>query len=296
MLYFFIVNGRTDFEQRIKEDLDKQLAGLSIYHKIYTTTGIGDGTRFVRLYCDLHPHKEVCFVACGGSGMVNEVASGIINEENKYMAVLAYGTTNDFIKYYPDRDFTSFDKILKGEIQKIDSIRVNDNYSVNVCNFGFDSIVASEANYQAEQGHSKPYIRGIIKAIFTGRYNKIKVSADGKRLNRRRMLLCTLANGKYVGGEFLCAPNAVNDDGLIELCLIKPMLLLSFLRLMPIYKDGKHLSDPKLKNKIIYRRVKHVDIESKNLIEVCLDGEMLPGTSFSVDILPSSVNLILPEK
>jgi len=295
MLYIFVVNGRADFVQRINDDLSKQLEGCTIEHKTYVTTGVGDGTRFVRLYCDLHPNEEVCFVACGGCGMANEVASGIIGETNKYMAILAYGYTNDFIKYYPDLDFHSFEKILQGELHPIDAIRVNDSYAINACHFGFDSIVASEANYQTEQGHSKPYLRGIIKGIFMGRFNKIKVVADGQKLNKRRMLLCTLANSKYVGGEFLCAPRAKNDDGLIEVCLIKTMLLINFLRLIPIYTKGEHLEHKFYKKKIAYCRAKHIEIKSSSIIEVCLDGELLPGTNFTVDIVPSSVNLILPK-
>ncbi|MBP5210501.1 MAG: hypothetical protein J6Z27_01510, partial [Bacteroidales bacterium] len=100
MRYIFVVNGRRD-KSHIMPDLQKQIEEVTIDHIIYETKGVGDGTRYVRLYCEFHDKEEICFVACGGSGTTNEVAAGIIGFENKYMAILSYGTSNDFIKYYP---------------------------------------------------------------------------------------------------------------------------------------------------------------------------------------------------
>lgn len=296
MNYIFIVNGRSDYKKRIQEALAQQLAAVKINYAIYITTGIGDGTRYVKIYCDLHPNEEVCFIACGGSGTSNEVASGIVGETNKSMAILAYGASNDFVKSYPDRKFDDLKAILKGETVEIDSIRVNDNYAINVVDFGLDSVVAEEANYQIEQGAKNPYLLGVLKGIFFGRYNRIKVKADGEKINHRWMLLCTLANGQYVGGGYKCAPNAVLDDGLIELCLLKPMSLLRFLIVFNIYKRGGHLTSKMFGKRLVYRRVKHVDVTSPTLVNACIDGELLTGTSFSIDIVPKSIRLVLPAK
>lgn len=292
MHYIFVINGRSDYAH-IVEDVRKQLEPLDVKHTMYVTTGIGDATRYTRVYCDLHSNEEVCFVACGGTGTINEVASGIVGETNKSIAILGYGYTNDFLKNFPGYDFQSIEKILKGEVKKIDILKVNDNYAINVCNFGFDSIVASEANYLVEIKKSKPYERGIFRAIIAGRFNRIKVVADGKALNRRRLLSCCLANGKYVGGQFLCTPKAEIDDGLIDICLLKPMTLTSFLRLIKPYRSGEHIQ-PQYARKVVYTKAKHVDIISKNIIKVVIDGELLPGTRFSVDLLPQAVQLRLP--
>lgn len=294
MNYIFVVNGRSDYQSRIQEDIMRQLAEVKINYKIYITTGIGDGTRYVKIYCDLHKNEEVCFIACGGSGTSNEVASGIVGETNKCMAILAYGASNDFIKLYPGRKFNNLKAILKGETVEIDSIRVNDNYAINVVSFGFDSIVAEEANYQIEKKAKNPYFLGVLKGILFGRFNRIKVVADGEKINHRWMLLCTLANGQYVGGEYKCAPKAEVDDGWIELCLLKPMTLLHFLLLHNIYKRGEHLASKWMGNRMVYRRVKHVEVTSPVLVEACIDGELLTGTSFSIDIMPKSVRLVLP--
>ena len=301
MHLIFVINGRED-KAFIEEDVNRQIRefGPGLDYEFYRTRGVGDGTRFVKIYCDLHPAAKVCFVACGGSGILNEVVSGMVGSQDKQLAFLAYGSTNDFIKCFPDYDFTSLRKMLSGEIHPIDVIKVNDSYAVNVINIGFDAVVASIANQAIEDGAAdaasvhRAYNRGVFRAVMTARNNRIRVVADGERLNRFWMLLCTVANGRWCGGEFLCAPRAEVDDGWMEICLIRPMFLLAFLRILPIYRSGRHLDTPWAMKRMRYRRARHVDVISNDLIDVSLDGEIMSSHTFSIDILPQEVNFILP--
>lgn len=296
MKYIYIINGRTDKAPKYKE-LYEQLKLYPHPYDLYTTLGEGDATRYVRVYCDLHPNEEVCFVACGGDGIINEVASGIVGFPGKQMAILFIGgSTADFLECYPGRDFRSVKAMLEGTTQAVDILKVNDSYSINVCNFGFDSKVAALANDLIANGMpaDKAFGRGIFYALLTGRFNRAKVVVDGKRIARGLMLLCTLSNGRQVGGGFVCAPNAKNDDGLIEVCYIRAMSLLRFLLIMPYYKKGEHLTHKLFKRKVIYRQAKEVVVSSKDLIDICLDGEILPGSIFNIKILPKAVSLRLP--
>ena len=298
MKYIFVINSRADKRETIDKDLERQLSGKDIHYDVYHTEGSGDGIRFVRIYCDLHQEEEVCFVACGGSGTLNEVASGIVGFHHKSLAFLAYGSTNDFTKNYPDRDFHSLDRILNGENTLIDIIKVNDNYSINVANIGFDSEAAFWGGKLAENGMDgvKAYRRAVFSCILTKRFNRIQVTADGEKLNNKRMLLCTFGNGRWYGGQYLCSPNAVLDDGLIEVCLFKACSLITFLRLLKHYEKGDHLVDPFCKKRLVYRRARHVTATSRNLIYACLDGETIAAGSYEVDILHKAINLVLPQK
>ena len=295
MHYIFIINGRED-KAAILEDVNRQIqeAGKGLDYESYVTRGIGDGTRFVRIYCDLHPNAKVCFVACGGSGTLNEVASGMVGSHEKYLAILAYGETNDFTKYYPDRDFRSLRKLLAGEPRKIDIIRANDSYSINVINVGFEAMAASRVYELSEEGKKHAMNKGIFYALLTARHNRIRVVADGERMNRRFLFLCTLSNCRWCGGEFLCAPYADNEDGLIEFSLVKHMGLLTLLRVLPHYRRGLQFEKRPGKRKFIYRRVKRVSLISNSLTDISLDGEILPGHTFDIEILPKEINLILP--
>jgi len=296
MKYIFVINGREDIRQKIDDDLSRQLDGVKIDYEKYYTTGIGDGIRFVRIYCDLRPEEVVCFVACGGTGTLNEVASGIVGFKHKTMAVLSYGDTNDFLKCFPDRDFNSLAKILDGERVQFDIIKANDNYSLNVINMGFDSYVVHEAQENLMQGldAKKSYQKAIFQAIFGHRFNHIRVIADGVPLNKKTMLLCVLGNGKWCGGQFLCTPRAELDDGLIEVCLFKTCSLISFIILLGLFKKGTHMVHPFGKKRIVYKRAKNIQVRSKDLIYICPDGELTASTSFDISILPKEINFILP--
>ena len=326
MKYIYIINGRND-KLPLYDELYRQLKQVPHSYEVYTTVGEGDATRFVRLYCDLHPGEEVCFVACGGNGIINEVASGLVgffqyrklffekssshNPEtsvehssptkrsvpNFTMAILYIGgATEDFLINFPGRDFRSLKAMLAGTVKDIDIIKVNDSYSLNVCNIGFNSRVASRANELIAKGKTahEAYTRGVINAILTSRYNHIKVMVDGQRIAYGYMVLCTLANGMRVGGEFNCAPYAKVDDGLIDVCYFRAMSLLRLILLIPYYRNGQHIGSKVGGRKVIFRQAHEVTLSSKDLIDIYLDGEQLTGSHFDIKILPGALPLRLP--
>ena len=198
MKYIYIINGRADKASQYS-DFFAQLKEVPHTYEVYTTLGEGDATRYVRLYCDLHPDEEVCFVACGGNGIINGVASGLMGyleynsefriQNSKFsMAILYFaGATEDFIINYPGRNFRSVKEMLAGTVTPTDIIKVNDSYCLNVINLGFNSRVASRANELVAKGKSahEAYIRGVINAFLTSRFNRIRVTVDGERLRRR---------------------------------------------------------------------------------------------------------------
>lgn len=295
MYYIFVVNGRTD-KALILPDLEKQISGIDgLKYEIYVTSGHGDGARMVRLYCEFNEKDEVCFVACGGSGTVNEVASGIIGHKNKRMAILAYGTTNDLTKYYPGRDFRSLKAIVESnECHKIDAIKCNDDYSVNVVNVGFTASVAFEADMNIKEGKTDGYRKALVSAITGHRFNDFKIVADGETINRGLTLLCDVGNAKYCGGKYLCCPRAVIDDGYMEVNVIRSIVLAVFLMILPKYTVGKHLEDEFCKKFIKYRRVRHLEISSKDLFYVSFDGEVIETTKAVFDVLDKAIQLVLP--
>jgi len=297
MEYIFIINneaGNKNTEKILAQKLEENK--FDINYQIYITTAPRDATKFISLYCEQNPDNEVCFVACGGDGTLNEVASALVEKNNKYLAVLSYGSGNDFIKYYRDRDFLNIEKLFNGSSEKIDVIKVNDSYSINMCNVGFEAKVGSVANKVKAKGGKNSYTKGIIAAVFKGRYNKIDIYTDGEKITKGKMLLCSIANCKFAGGKYMCSPNAVNNDGLIDVCLFNSMSLLRFLSCLKIYEKGKHLEYKKIAKKRVYKQCKNVKVISKKPIEIVTDGEVLTGTEFNFSILPKAINFILPSK
>lgn len=296
MLYYFIINGREDIRRKAEADVRRQLETYPVNHRIYFTEGIGDATRFVHIYCDLHQKEEVCFVACGGCGTLNEVASGIVGFEGKSMAFLAYGATNDFIKHYPGRNFNDLKAIIDTETTALDIIKANDAYSINVMNIGFGGMVVTRALRALQQGKDpvKAYNSAVARSLFADRINHIKVKVDGKPFNNGVIMLCDIGNASWCGGQYHCSPNASTEDGLMEVSIFLPMSLLKFIMVLKHYAAGTYLNSRFYPGKIKYARAKHVELDSRSLIYASLDGEVYAAAHYDIDVLEKAIRFVLP--
>ena len=293
MLYLFIVNGRHD-KAFIMDELEPQLKGASIKYQIYRTTGEGDATRYVHLYCDFHPEDEVCFVACGGTGTFSEVVNGVVGSRKKSVALLAYGSGNNFTLHFPERNFKSVKDLIEGEEKVSDVIKCNNDYSINVINLGFDSMAAYYGAKFILQGKDKPYLRGTMRSILFNRFNNYRIVVDGERLTRGTTMFCTIANASHYGQNYKCAPNAKIDDGIMDVEVNRSTTLLTFVIMYKYFKDGLHVTNKFCRRRMKFRDAKHVEISSKSLIYLCVDGETVASRHFDIDIVPQAVTLRLP--
>ena len=126
--------------------------------------------------------------------------------------------------------------------------------------------------------------------------NEFKVYADGELLNPEGIaLLCTLGNGQYVGGSFRCAPRAKMDDGLVEICLVKPISRLRFIKLIGKYTRGEHLDDPAMQEILTYRQAKSVHVTAPAGFAWSLDGEIIYDNDFVVEVVPAVLSFAVPE-
>lgn len=298
MKYIFIVNPSSG-ENKIKNNLLDELKKYNdINYEIYYTAEPKDATRYIKEYCKKNTEDTV-FVACGGDGTLNEVVSGAINYKNAIVTCFPCGSGNDFVKIYGGKDkFMNLNNLFNGEEVKIDVMKVNDKYSVNVTNFGFEAEVCYTANKIRRKkiiGGKRSYTTGIIKSLFTSRKTKCKVIADGEVLSENKILLSTVANGKYVGGAYKCAPYSDNTDGLLEVTVIKPISLIKFISLVGKYKKGEHLDNPKLRKIIKYKRARKVVIEANENFKICLDGEIYTGPYFEIKNMEKALRFIKPK-
>ena len=126
--------------------------------------------------------------------------------------------------------------------------------------------------------------------------NDCTVWVDGERINNGKILLCTVSNGRYVGGSFCCAPRSHNDDGLLEVCLVKPISHFTFINLVKAYKEGKHLDDPRFAKHIAYRQGKSVRVKGKPGFAYTLDGEVIPAQEFTIEIVPQALRFVVPKR
>ena len=299
MKHIFIVNTVAG-EHSCLDEVMKAIAneGEVIDYEIFTPNSAKDNIGQIKSYLEAHPYEEVRFYACGGDGTINKVASGIYGYPNASMTVLAYGSGNDYIKYFADlQTFRDVEKVMHGTEKRVDIMQVNDRYALNATHFGLDSVVAKSMDTIRRYpiiGGKMCYPIAVFWAFLTGMRTKCTVYADGEKLNDGKICLCTVANGRYVGGSYKCAPNSNNDDGLLEVCLIKPVSRIKFILLKKYYTQGTHLNNPKFKKFITYRRAKQVVIEAKKGFCVSLDGEILKGEKIVVENKQQAIRFVVP--
>lgn len=299
MKHIFIVNTVAG-EHSCLEEVKKAIANESeaIDYELFTPNSAKDNVSQIKEYLEAHPDEEVRFYACGGDGTLNKVASGIYGYPNASLAVLAYGSGNDYIKYYADlKAFRNVENAMHGTEKRIDIMQVNGRFAINATHFGLDSVVAKVMHKIRRYpiiGGKMCYPIAVLRAFLTGMRTKCTVYADGEKLNDGKICLCTIANGKYVGGSYKCAPRSLNDDGWLEVCLIKPVSRIKFALLKKSYTHGTHLDNPKFKDIIVYRRAKQVVIEGGKGFCVSLDGEILQGNRIVVENKRQAIRFVVP--
>ena len=302
MKHIFVVNpcaGKQDSTTLVTQKVETYASEHPDFdYQVYVTRAQGEATTWTRQWCADHPGKEVRFYACGGDGTLNEVVTGVIGFPDVQVTVHANGSGNDYIKYYDSIDaFSDIARLVEGVPHPVDVMKVNDRYSINVCNFGFDAMVCKIGNDVRRKpiiGGKHSYTTGIIRSIFTSRSNYVRMTVDGEPFFDGKMLLCTLGNGRYNGGNYMCAPLSKNDDGLIEINLFKRMSLYKFASLINEYSRGTHINRPDVQRLMQYRQGTVVEMASPDPFWLVIDGEMLHSNHYRVQNIKHAITFVSP--
>ena len=299
MKHIFIINpaaGKQNSFETVRAELDALEAPID--YEIYCTQGIGDATAYIRNYCNTHTER-VRFYACGGDGTLNEVVNGAVGFPHASVACYPCGSGNDFVKYYGGKSvFLDLKELVTAPDEYIDLMCVDGKYAINATHFGFDSCAAkimTRVRRMRLIGGKNAYTTGVVVGLFKAMKNRCKVWADGELLNPKGyILLCTIANGQYVGGSYRCAPRSVDNDGMLEICLVHPVSIFTFIKVIGEYKSGAHLDNPKLRKFISYCRGKSVTIEAPDGFVYCLDGELVTKNKFTVEVAERALRFAVP--
>lgn len=303
MRHVFIINpaaGKGRSQNGLEKDIPKIAEECGVSFEIYSSLAIGDAERYVREYCENAGGEPVRFYACGGDGTLNEVANGVAGFDNAEIGVVPVGTGNDFVKNFGVTDaFFDIAAQIKGESIRIDGVKINDKYSVNMSNMGFDcSVVETVAKIKRRPWISSDfaYIAGVISEFVKLPDVKIKsMTVDGRKVDKSSLLLCVLANGAFYGGGFNAAPEAELDDGLIDMFYIDRISRLDFISFISSYKKGTYLSKKRIMKMAVYNKCKEVDIDFGEEVSVCVDGEISKFSRIHIESVPGLFNFILPK-
>jgi diacylglycerol kinase (ATP) len=255
----------------------------------------GHATDLAQRYAD---NGYTYIIGVGGDGTLNEIARPLLKRKDIVIGLIAAGTGNDFIQIagFPDRfEESDWEVFFRADVIKMDVGQCNGKIFLNGLGLGFDAQVAAE-NYteegEAKEGWKYRYIWHIIKTLFFFREKRMTVVANGST-HETDCFINTVANGRRFAGSFFLTPNALANDGLLDVCSIKRLNLLQRIRLLMMVPGGTHIYD----KKVNYFQTDKLVLEFPSKVPFHVDGEIFYDTHFEVSIMPEAVNLIYnPER
>jgi len=207
-------------------------------------------------------------VSVGGDGTINEVASAL-EGTNTLMGIIPYGSGNGLARSLniPLNDKKAISRINSLRYRKIDSAVLNERKFFNMAGLGFDAHISAKFANLKNRG-LKGYISTAISEISAYIPDNYNLIIDGNHYQEDAFMI-SIANSCQYGNNAYIAPEAEVDDGLLDVCIIKPFPLIQF----PVV--GYHLFN-KTVHKTPYVEIikgKNIRIKRTNTGIVHLDGE-----------------------
>ncbi|CNH38518.1 lipid kinase [Yersinia thracica] len=283
-----ILNGKEAGNQDVRNAV-KNLREEGVTLHVRVTWEHGDAKRYVEEAALLAVETVI---AGGGDGTLNEVASALItlSEENRpCLGILPLGTANDFATScsIPLQIENALQLAVKGRAVAIDLAQVNDkHYFINMATGGFGTRITTETpdKLKAVLGGASYFIHGLMR-MDTIKADSCEIRGPGFEWSGDALVI-GIGNGRQAGGGQPLCPDALINDGLLQLRLLIAEELLPAL-LTSVFSGEKN------KN-VIETSLPWLDITAPHDITFNLDGEPLSGKNFHIEIIPNAIQCRLP--
>lgn len=230
--------------------------------------------------------------ALGGDGTIGYAANGVLGT-GAALAVLPAGTANDFAKTIGAWRLDDATRLLANpKIRPVDVVRlgagVSERHYVNIAGAGFDSEVNETANrMRVKLGGTGTYVAAVIKTLSRFTPANFRIEVDGRSLELDAMLV-VVGSGVAYGGGMRVLPDAVVDDGLLDICVVEALSTPAFLRAFPKVFSGTHPAHPKVRM-LTGRRV---EIDANRRVQVYADGERAGSLPALFEVVPRSLRVV----
>ena len=230
-------------------------------------------------------------VALGGDGMVHIALQAVAGTETP-LGIVPAGTGNDLAATLgiPQRDpVAAADGILAGTLRRIDAVRTDaGRWFGCVLGAGFDSVVNERANTLRWPRGPMRYNVAIAAELPRFRAMPFVLTLDGEEWRTDAMLVA-VGNAQSYGAGIRITPDAVIDDGLLDVFVLAPVSKLDFVRTLPKARTGSHTGHPA----VTVRRAKTVTIDSPGVVAYA-DGERMGPLPMTCECVPGAVRVFAP--
>lgn len=247
-------------------------------------------------------------ITVGGDGTLNEVINGIFSQQacpgkDVSVGMIPVGTGNDWgrmfgipLVYEAAADVIKQNRLLLHDIGVLSYYNGNEQhkrYFINIAGLGFEALVVKKTNRQKDKGRSNQtiYFFNLLTSLISYKKTNVVMEIDGKQYSAR-IFSINVGNGRYCGGGMRQTPEALPDDGLLDITVIREMGRLEIIKNLKILYDGTILSHPKVDG----YRSNNLKVTSESVLFAEADGESLGHTPVEFSIIPAAVNVVYGAK
>ena len=254
------------------------------------------------------------FIAVGGDGTVHDVLNGIasyvdwsgrVSFSDFTLSVIPLGSGNDWIKStgVPKDVIKSVSLLVDPVIRTQDVVRVSIidesqnplsvSYMANIGGIGIDARVCERVNAQKSRGKRGKilYVTSLLHAIKHRKPAMARVVCDGRTIFDGAYLSMAFGIGRYSGGGMRQTPDAVLDDGLLDITVIPDIPLVRIAREVPRLFTGSFLKVPELVS-AKSRSITVIPYGSSSAEPAEVDGEVVGKIPVRFDVLDSQINIV----
>jgi diacylglycerol kinase (ATP) len=257
-------------------------------------------------YADLLFHARAAvaerpdaLVVVGGDGMVG-LGTNLVAGTTIPLGIIPTGTGNDVARglRIPLGDTGKALEVLVDALARpprvIDAVLVkrpghDDRWFAGVLSAGFDAVVNERANGMAWPRGKSRYTIALLRELATLKPITYRFTLDGVS-SESPAVLVSVGNNTSIGGGMLVTPNAVLDDGLLDVLVVRPLSRLEFIRIFPRVFSGTHITDPR----VTIHRVQHLTIDAPDVVAYA-DGERVGSLPIEIQIVPAALNVLAPQ-
>ncbi|MEZ5411236.1 MAG: YegS/Rv2252/BmrU family lipid kinase [Acidimicrobiales bacterium] len=215
-------------------------------------------------------------VVVGGDGLIHHVLPALATTE-VVLGIVPVGTGNDFARALglPTRLPAAVAAAL-GPARPIDLMAAPDGrWAASVVTGGFSGQVNARANNLSFPPGQQRYTVATLAELWHLRPVNLTltVPADDDRraapdlVERYATTLFAVANTRYFGGGMAICPDALPDDGLLDVTIVGPTSAFQLARMLPSVFSGRHIRHPA----VVTRRARRIHVETDT--NLWADGE-----------------------
>ncbi|MER5623215.1 diacylglycerol kinase [Streptosporangium sp. NPDC002544] len=229
-------------------------------------------------------------VAFGGDGLVH-LALQAVAGSGVPLGVIPVGTGNDIagaLGIPLKAPLAAADTVLRGRVRTVDAAKVGeDEWFAGVVACGFDSRVNERANRMTWPPGMARYLVALAEELRSFRPIPFRIDLDGEIVEREAMLVAVGNTRSYGAGMRVC-PDAVPDDGLLDVTILGAVPRGEFLRAFPRVYRGSHASHPA----VTMHRARRVRVEAPGVIAYA-DGERVGPTPLTCEVVPGALAVLV---